>query len=188
MDGLLPAFLLAALTQIGDRPERLVIALGQRYRRTGAALLGVALAAIALMALAGAGGAALAGSINHRGLRLIEGLALLLAAAGGLWRGKPAPPLDGWRLGATATAALSLFVLALGERAQLLVAAIAGASGQPVATAIGGSAGLVLGLAPGAALGARWARLAPLRAIRIGLAALLALAGAGLIVSALELI
>lgn len=99
MDALLPALIVAALAEIGDRTQRLAMRLGKRFARPGAVIAGIALAALLSCAIAAALGSVLATEIDHRAIRLMTGVALLLAGGGAALRVKPADPVDGWRLG-----------------------------------------------------------------------------------------
>ncbi len=187
MDALIPAFVVAALAETGDRTQLLAILLGARFGRPVPVILGIALAALATMALAAAAGAAAAAAVSHRALQLMTGLALLLAGAGGFLAVKPAPPVDRWRLGALVSSAGAFFILEFGDKTQFVTAAIAGGSGHPVLTAIGAAAGVTAANAPAIVLGERWPRLVPLRAIRIVVAVLLVLAGTAMALRALQI-
>jgi putative Ca2+/H+ antiporter (TMEM165/GDT1 family) len=117
----------------------------------------------------------------------MTGVGLILAGSGAAFRVKPAESIDGWTIGAFASSAGAFFILALGDKTQFVTGAIAAGSGHPMLAAAGAAAGVTLADAPAAVLGARWAELAPLRAIRIGAGVALALAGLYLIVGALDL-
>ena len=187
MDALVPAFIVALLAELGDRTQLLAMLLGSRFRAPAAVLAGIALAAAINMALASAAGMEIATLIPHRAVQLMTGVALLLAASGAVVRVKPAPSVEGWRLGAFASSAGAFFILALGDKTQFLTMAIAAGSGQPVLAAVGAAAGVTLANAPAVVLGDRWPTLVPLRAIRIGAALALAVAGIVLVIGALEL-
>jgi Ca2+/H+ antiporter, TMEM165/GDT1 family len=187
MDALLPAFVVALLIEQGDRTQLLAQALGVRFARPAAVLAGIALAAILNMALAGVVGAEIAGHINHRAIQLMTGVALLLAASGAPFRVKPVESVEGWRLGALLSSAGAFFILALGDKTQFLTAAIGAGSGQPVLASAGAAAGVTLAHVPAVVLGDRWPALVPMRAIRIGVGIVLALAGVTLLIGALDL-
>jgi putative Ca2+/H+ antiporter (TMEM165/GDT1 family) len=187
MDALVPAFVVALLAELGDRTQLLAMLLGSRFRAPAAVLAGIALAAAVNMALAGVAGMEITNHVPHRAIQLMTGVALLLAASGAVLRVKPAPSVDAWRLGAFASSAGAFFILALGDKTQFLTMAIAAGSGQPVLAAMGAAAGVTLANAPAVVFGDRWPKLVPLRAIRIGAALLLALAGIALVIGALEL-
>lgn len=187
MDALIPAFVVAALAELGDRTQLLAILLGMRFRRPAAVIVGIALAALLTMALGAAAGAAAAAAVSHRALQLMTGLALLLAGAGGVFKVKPPPPVDRWRLGALASSAGAFFILEFGDKTQFVAAAIAGGSGHPVLTAIGAAAGVTAANAPAVVLGERWPRLVPLRIVRPAVGVLLVVAGAAMGLRALQI-
>jgi putative Ca2+/H+ antiporter (TMEM165/GDT1 family) len=187
MDALIPAFIVAALAELGDRTQLLAILLGTRFRSPAAVIAGIAIAALATMALGAAAGAAAAAAVSHRALQLMTGLALLLAGAGGFFGVKAAPPIDGWRLGALASSAGAFFILEFGDKTQFVTAAIAGGSGRPVLTAIGAAAGVAIGNVPAVVLGERWPKLVPLRLIRGIVGAVLVLAGLAMALRALQI-
>jgi len=185
MDALVPAFIIALLIETGDRTQLLAGLLGARFRRPAAVLGGIALATLLNMALAGVAGAEIAEHINHRAIRLMTGLALLLAGGGAFFRPKPPPAVERWTLGAFLSSAGAFFILAFGEKAQFATAAIAAGSGQPALAAAGAVAGVVLAQVPAVVLGERWPGPVPLRAIRMVAGALMAIAGLVLAIGAL---
>ena len=187
MDALVPAFLIALLAEFGDRTQWLAMALGERYRRPGPVIAGIALAAILNMGLAGAIGMEIAAYIPHRPVQLLTGVALILAASGALFRVKAPPTVETWTLGAFLSSAGAFFILALGDKTQFAIGALAAGSGYPWLAAAGGAAGVVVANAPAVVLGDRWPRIVPLRWIRLGAGALLGLAGIVLVIVALQI-
>jgi putative Ca2+/H+ antiporter (TMEM165/GDT1 family) len=188
MDALVPAFLVAAILEIGDTTQLLAILLGRRFDRPPAILAGIALAALANMAIGAAAGELIAAEINHRAILLMTGLSLILAGGGAPFRVKQPGAIDRWRLGAFASSAGAFFILALFDKTQFVAATFSAASGQPVSTAIGAAAGITIANAPAVLLGERWPQIAPLRAIRIVVGLLLVLVGLYLGFGALGLI
>jgi putative Ca2+/H+ antiporter (TMEM165/GDT1 family) len=187
MDALVPAFLIALLAELGDRTQLLAMALGERYRKPGAVIAGIALAAILNMGLAGAIGMEVAAYIPHRPVQLFTGVALILAASGALFSVKAPPTVETWKLGAFLSSAGAFFILALGDKTQFVVGALAAGSGYPWLAAAGGAAGVVVGNAPAVVLGDRWPEIVPLRWLRPGAGALLAFAGIVLVILALQI-
>ena len=188
MDALVPAFVVALLAELGDRTQLLAILLGDRFRKPAAVLAGIALAALVNMALAAAVGAEAALYINHRAIRLMTGVGLILAASGAAFRVKPPQSVDGWTIGAFASSAGAFFILALGDKTQFVTGAIAAGSGHPLFAAVGAAAGVTIANVPAVVLGTRWPALVPLRAIRIGAGIALGLAGLYLAFGALDLL
>lgn len=187
MDALVPAFLIALLAELGDRTQLLAMALGDRYRRPGAVIAGIALAAILNMGVAGAVGMEIAAYIPHRPVQLLTGVALLLAASGAAFRVKAPPTVDTWRLGAFLSSAGAFFILALGDKTQFAIGALAAGSGYPWLAAAGGAAGVTVANIPPVILGERWPQVVPLRWLRIGAGILLGLAGIVLVIMALQI-
>ena len=188
MDALVPAFIIAALAEIGDATQLLAILLGARFRKPAAVLAGIAVAALINMGLGAAAGAAIAATINHRAIGLMTGLSLILAGGGAALRVKAPDPIDTWRLGAFASSAGAFFILALFDKTQFVAATIAAGSGHPLLTAIGAAAGITVANAPAVVLADRWPKLVPLRALRLGAGGLLVLAGIVMAVRALGLV
>lgn len=187
MDALVPAFLIALLAELGDRTQLLAMALGDRYRRPGAVIAGIALAAILNMGVAGAVGMEIAAYIPHRPVQLLTGVALLLAASGAAFRVKAPPTVATWRLGAFLSSAGAFFILALGDKTQFAIGALAAGSGYPWLAAAGGAAGVTVANIPPVILGERWPQVVPLRWLRIGAGILLGLAGIVLVIMALQI-
>jgi putative Ca2+/H+ antiporter (TMEM165/GDT1 family) len=188
MDALVPAFVVAAILEIGDTTQLLAILLGTRFRAPLAVLAGIFVAALANMGLGAAAGGLIAAEINHRAILLMTGLSLILAGGGAPFRVKPAESVEKWRLGAFVSSASAFFILALFDKTQFVAATFSAAGGQPISTAIGAAAGITVANAPAVLLGARWPQIAPLRAIRIGAGLLLVLVGLYLCFGALGLI
>jgi putative Ca2+/H+ antiporter (TMEM165/GDT1 family) len=187
MDALVPAFLIALLAELGDRTQLLAMALGDRFRRPGAVIAGIALAAILNMAIAGAIGLEIAAYIPHRPVQLLTGVALILAASGALFRVKAPPTVETWRLGAVLSSAGAFFILAFGDKTQFAIGALAAGSGYPWLAVAGGAAGVIAAHAPAVMLGERWPAVAPLRWLRAGAGLLLGLAGIVLVILALQI-
>ncbi|MBA2934681.1 TMEM165/GDT1 family protein [Sphingomonas sp. CGMCC 1.13654] len=187
MDALVPAFLIALLAELGDRTQLQAMALGERFRPPGAVIAGIALAAIMNMAIAGAIGMEIAAYIPHRPVQLLTGVALILAGSGAVFRVKAPPTVETWKLGALLSSAGAFFILALGDKTQFAIGALAAGSGYPWLAAAGGAAGVIVGNAPAVVLGDRWPRIVPLRWLRVGAGALLGLAGIVLVIVALQI-
>jgi Ca2+/H+ antiporter, TMEM165/GDT1 family len=187
MNALVPAFIVAALIELGSRSQLLAMLLGDRFRRPGPVLAGILIAALVNMALAATAGFAITLYIEHTAILLMTGVALLLAGGGAVFAVKPPEPIDGWKLGAFASSCGSFLILALANETQFVTATIAAATGQPILAAIGATAGIMAADTPAVILGRRWSSVAPLRAIRIVAGMLLALAGVVLAIRALGL-
>jgi len=188
MDALLPTFISALLAEVGDKTQMLAGLLALRYRRNGAVLAGIAVAALANGLIAAAGGRLVADLVNFRAISLMVALALIAAGAGGLLRRrKPALPGYG-RLGAFATSAIAMFILEFGDKTQFLTLTLAVRADSLWLAAIGGAAGILGAAIPAVALGQRFETVLPLAALRLGISLLFLLIGLVVAVAALGLV
>lgn len=185
MDALLFSFVAAALAGWGERTQLLTALVSGRTANPLAAMLGWMLAALAICAVAGIGGAALHGEITPRALALLVALALGFAGIMGLFE----PPPPGWAArfkgGPFLTSLIFGFVFASGGRAQLMTFAFAAQSQTPWLAAAGGAAGMILAAIPAALLGKEFLDWR-LRPVRIGIAALFLLAGSIVALAAIQ--
>ena len=188
MDALLTTFLAAALAELGDKTQLLVIALAARYRKAGAVLAGVAVAALANNLIAAAGGVVINGMITLRAISLLVALALVFAGVAGIVRQKQPDMGSTWRTGAFLTTAGCFFLLEFGDKTQFLTAALAAQFDALGLAAAGATAGVVAANLPAALLAERTARILPLKAIRVGAAILFLLVGFIVAINALRLV
>lgn len=187
MDVLLATFLAAALAETGDKTQLLVMALAARYGRTGPILLGLVLAALAGSLAAAFAGAWIHDLITPRATALLVAVALVFAGVSGLIGGQRPEVGLHWKTGALITAAASIFIVELGDKTQLLTAALAAQFDSLFLAAAGATAGIVAANVPAALLGERLAT-APLRQARIGISVLFLVASFIVAVMSLELI
>lgn len=159
MEALVPAFVLAVLTQLGDRPAMLSAILADRYGRPVAVALAAAAAHAVGNGAAAIGGAVMAPMLTPNAQALLLAVALFFAAVGSLWPVKPPGRLEAWRLGSLLTAFLGVFALATGDRTQFLTMAVA-ARGQPGFAVAGATAGAFVVALVAAVLGElAWTRI-----------------------------
>lgn len=178
------AFLLALgvifLAELGDKSQLLALTLAAR-RPARQVLLGVSLAALLLQGLSAALGAALASAVPTSAVMLLAGLSFLLAAVLTLRRQDDEGRLTPARAGSTVLLSFAaLFVAELGDKTMLATAALATRE-SPLLIWLGGTAGFVLADALAIAVGLTLFRRLPVRAVRLGTAALLAVLGAVLL-------
>ncbi|AQR74895.1 TMEM165/GDT1 family protein [Sphingomonas sp. LM7] len=186
MEVLVPAFLLALLAQIGDRPALLTAVLADRFRRPLLVALAAGIAHALGSGFAALGGALVAPMLTPEAQSLLLAIALLAGGVTGI--GRPALPsrLERWRLGPFLTPMAGIFVLALGEQTQFVTFALA-TSGMPWFAAAGATLGALVVAVAAALLGeAGWARL-PLRWFRYAASAILLIAGTIIGLGALRL-
>ena len=188
MDALLTTLVAAFLAEWGDKTQLLVIALAARFRKPGAVLAGVAVAALANSAIAAIGGSLLSAIVTLRALSLLVALALVFAGVAALIRDKTPDMGRSWKVGAFLTALGCFFLLEFGDKTQFLTAALSAQFNAPALATAGATVGIVAANAPAALLGERLARALPLRGIRLGVGILFLIVGLYVAVSAWRLI
>ncbi|HEY0115605.1 MAG TPA: TMEM165/GDT1 family protein [Allosphingosinicella sp.] len=176
MEALLFSFVAAALAGWGERTQLLTALVSGRSGRPLTVLLGWTIAALAICAVAGVGGAMLHAEITARALALLVALSLAFAGIMGLFE----PPPPGWAArfkgGPFLTSLIFGFVFSSGGRTQLMTFALAAQSPTPWLAAAGGAAGMIVASVPAALLGKEFLDWR-LRPVRIGIAALFLVAG-----------
>lgn len=188
MDALLTTFLAAVLAEFGDKTQLLAIALAARYRKAGAVLAGIAVAALANNLLAAAGGVLISGMITLRAISLLVAVALIFAAIAGLIRQEdPSEMGSTWKTGAFVTSAACFFLLEFGDKTQFLTVALAAQYDSLLLASAGATAGVVVANLPAALLANRMREAVPLKRIRIGISALFLFVGFIVAVNALRL-
>lgn len=188
MDALLTTFIAAALAEFGDKTQLLVIAIAARYRKAGAVLLGVAVAALANNLIAAFGGTLVNGMITLRAISLLVAVALLFAGVAALIPQKsPAGMGANWKTGPFLTAAVCFFLLEFGDKTQFLTFAFAAQYNSLALAAAGATAGIVVANAPAAILAEGSRGLFRLKPLRLGIASIFLLIGFIVAVSALRL-
>lgn len=182
------AFLLALgvvfLAELGDKSQLLALTLAAR-RPAAQVLAGVALAALLLQGLSAGLGAALASTVPMSTVTLVAAGSFFLAALLTLRRKDDAAPVTPTRAGSTVLLSFAaLLVAELGDKTMLATAALA-AREDPVWTWLGGTAGFVLADAIAVLVGMALFRRLPVRGVRLGTAALLAVLGVVLLLGLL---
>jgi putative Ca2+/H+ antiporter (TMEM165/GDT1 family) len=140
MEALVPAFIAALLTQLGDRPAMLTAIVADRYGRPLTLALAAGLAHGAGNAVAAVAGAATAPLLTPNAQALFLAVALFIGGVSALWPVKPPARLDSWNIGSLLTGFLGVFSLALGGQTQFFTLAFA-VRGQPWFAAAGATAG-----------------------------------------------
>ena len=187
MDVLLTTFLAAALAELGDKTQLLVIILAARYNKPAAVIAAVAVAAIANTLLAAAGGVLINGMITLRAISLLVAIALILAAVGNFLPQKRPDMGSTWKTGAFLTTAGCFFLLEFGDKTQFLTATLAAQYNALAFAAAGATAGVIAANAPIVFLADRAQAVIPLKPLRYGIAALFLLAGFIVAINALRL-
>jgi putative Ca2+/H+ antiporter (TMEM165/GDT1 family) len=182
------AFLLALgvvfLAELGDKSQLLALTLAAR-RPAGQVLLGVSLAALLLQGLSAGLGAVLASAVPQSTVVLVAALGFFLAAVLTLRGTDDERVVTPARAGSTVLLSFAaLFVAELGDKTMLATAALAAREG-PLMVWLGGTAGFVLADALAIVVGTALFRRLPVRAVRLGTAALFVLLGAVLLLGLL---
>lgn len=186
----MPAFFLAllacALATLGGREVVSTARLSQSLGRGVGLLAVVWISSIVSSALAAWLGGAMAPLLAPDAKRVFAAFALLLGAGElALLRPRRKPDEPTRSAGAML---LVLFSSQITDAARFLVLALAIANGVPELTAAGGALGSGAVLTAAWALGGDWESRLPVRALRLGAAGLLLLAGIALLLSALGLV
>ena len=166
MEALVPAFLLAVLTQLCDKPAMLGAILADRYGRPLTVAFAAGLAQAATNFAAGVGGLLIGPVMTPNARALLLALALIFGALGTIGSNRVKDRLDGWKLGSLLTAFLGVLILSFGESTPFFTLALS-TGGQPWFAAAGASIGAFGVTFVAAVLGERlWASV-PWRWLRI---------------------
>ena len=186
MSPLFFALLGAFLLGLGARDQLIVAQLRDRLGASGAMLTVGVLGAVLTACLAAWAGAQLGEMLSASARTMFVAFALGLAAFELAWPNRLAPLREPTRsLGAIALVLLSRQAT---DAARLLVCALAAALATPGWAALGGAIGGAGAVALGWSLGGKLETHLPLRAIRVGLAVLLAIGAVAMALSARGLI
>src|SRR5579872_5000883 len=178
IEALLVSLTTVAIAEMGDRTQLLSLILAARYGRPWPILAGILLATLANHAAAGLIGAWFGRFLQPRTLDLVVGVSLILMA---LWTLKPdkldqeVTPLKS--SGVFLTTLVAFFIAEIGDKTQIATVALAAAYSNLAAVVTGTTCGMLLANIPVVFLGKAFAHRLPLRAIRLGAAALFALLG-----------
>ena len=187
VEALVPAFIAALLTQLGDRPAMLTAILADRYGRPLTVAFAAGLAHAAGNALAALLGIVMAPLLPPNAQALLLAIALFFGAVGAFWPVRVPDRLERWRLGSLLTSFAGVFILALGDRTEFFTFAIAARS-APWFAAAGATVGAFAVAFVAAVIGElSWARI-PFRAFRYLTGTLFLIAAAVIGLGALRLI
>jgi putative Ca2+/H+ antiporter (TMEM165/GDT1 family) len=191
VDPLLIAFVASALAEVGDKTQLLVIALAARYRRPGAVLLGVAVAALANTMIAAFGGTLVNGIVTLRAISLLVAVALIYTGVASLIPQKTESDEQlgsTWKSNAFLTSAICFFLLEFGDKTQFITFGIAAQFDSLWLAAAGATAGVLAANAPAALIGDAARDRLRSRAVRLPIAFLFLLVGFVIAVNALRIV
>ena len=186
------ALVVVFVAELGDKTQLVALGFGARYRLRWV-LTGIGLAYLATNLVSVVVGALLGAALPDAGVRVGGGVLFLVFAAWTLrGAGGEPDPDDPGELGEHAAArpmsvvfsvAVAMIVAELGDKTMLATATLA-STGNPVLVWCGATIGIFFAGALGAVAGRAIGDRVPDRAVQIGAAALFAVFGVGLIVSA----
>jgi putative Ca2+/H+ antiporter (TMEM165/GDT1 family) len=185
MGSLMAALVAALLIRMTDPSARYVAVAAERSGKAGVVLAGALAAIVVTHAIAAAAGFLLGPHMTPNPRLLFVALALLVAASGAVWPGKPLDP--GEARHPFAGTAGRLVAAGWSGRSEFVTLALA-ADGTAALAGAGGFVGSAVVLAFAAMGGDAVWRTQPHRAIGIGVGVVLATAGCWLAFSALRLI
>jgi putative Ca2+/H+ antiporter (TMEM165/GDT1 family) len=179
MEILLSSILLVALAEVGDKTMLLAIILAARFRRPLPIIAGIFTATIVNHALAAWAGAAVAGLLDGYWFRLAVAISFIAMAA---WTLKPdeidaADTGRSARFGAFLTTTVAFFAAEMGDKTQVATVALGARYHAVALVAAGTTIGMMIANVPAVYLGDRITKLVPMKAVRVGAAAIFALIG-----------
>ncbi len=186
MEALLPTVIAIILAESGSRMQRQTAALSSHFRGSAAILFALATTSFISLMFAGFAGIWVAQTLNYRARTLLLGLAFLFAAAGVAWPKKDPKAITGGQPFLTSLwrNALAQF----GDNSQFLVFAFAARGNAPLIAAWSGIAGVMIAALPAFLFPEDWKTIVHLKSLRWVFAGMLALAGTGFALSALQII
>lgn len=187
MEAIVPAFLLAVLSQLGERPAWLTAILADRYGRPLTVALAAGLAHALGNTIAAIAGVAMAPVLTPNAKALLLAVALVTGGLGALWRVKPPARLEGWRFGPLLTPLLGVSIVALGGGTQFFTLALA-TRGEPWFAAAGANIGAFAVAFVAAILGELGWKAVPYARIRFGIGILFLVSGIVIGLGALRLL
>jgi putative Ca2+/H+ antiporter (TMEM165/GDT1 family) len=178
MEPLLVSTGVVALAEIGDKTQLLALILAARYRKPLPIAFGILIATLVNHGLAAWLGALAAGWLGADAMRWILGLGFLVMAGWCLIPDKAEDgPTAAAKAGAFFATLIAFFLVEIGDKTQIATVALAARFHDIVLVTAGTTLGMMLVNVPAVLCGDRIARLAPLKLIRIGAAALFAILG-----------
>lgn len=182
------AFVGALLCQVSDRTAWLAALLGDRFQNTGQLVVAATVALSVSNVIGAAAGQIIAPMMTPNARALFIALALVSAGGAALFRSRRPGDMARSRIGALATALISLLAISIGDRTQFLTAALATRSTLPVFAAIGATLGSLVVVIPAMLAGEAQYRSLPHRPLRIGSGLILIFTGVIFGLGALRLI
>jgi Ca2+/H+ antiporter, TMEM165/GDT1 family len=179
--------LVVALAEIGDRTQLLAMVLATRFRAPVPILAGILAATLANHGLAATVGYFAADLIKGHWFQYVVALSFFATAAWTLIPDKDDDlPQQASRFGVFVTTAVAFFVVEMGDKTQIATISLAARFHQIALVAVGTTLGMMAANVPAVLLGEAATRIVPLKAVRIGAAALFSGLGVWTLVEAVR--
>ncbi len=173
------------IAEIGDRTMFVAVLFGIRYPRLWPVLLGMTTGLFINQAVSAVFGVWLFSLIPAQWHTLLIGLAFIAMAVWVLIPESEGDETDAMSArGMFMAAAVTFFVLEMADKTQLAVVTLAGASGSIIIVILGATLGILLVTTPALLIGYRFARVLPLRTIRIIASSMFLLLGVWMLLDA----
>jgi len=187
MEALWISALVVAIAEIGDKTQLLAIVLAAKFRKPVPIILGI-LAATLLNHLAAAALGYLVGDwLKGRTFQIVMGIGFLAMAG---WALIPDKEDDGALTrrpgGVFLTTLIAFFLVEIGDKTQIATSLLAARFHQVTLVAAGTTIGMMAANIPAVLLGERAARIVPLKYVRWAAAAIFAVLGAWVLITALR--
>jgi putative Ca2+/H+ antiporter (TMEM165/GDT1 family) len=173
LEAFLTSTAVVALAEMGDKTQLLAIVLAARFRRPWPIVLGILVATLANHALAALVGQQAAQILDGTWFRYLVAASFVAMAAWTLIpdkyeEGEQKPP----RFGAFVTTSVAFFLVEMGDKTQIATVALGARFNDVLLVTAGTTLGMMLANVPAVVLGDALVKRIPLKAMRIGAAAL----------------
>jgi putative Ca2+/H+ antiporter (TMEM165/GDT1 family) len=178
-----------AVAEIGDKTQLLAIVLAAKFRKPLPIILGILAATLLNHAAAAALGYLVAQWLSGRVFQIIVGAAFVAMAAWALIPDKEDEgALDRSRGGVFLTTLVAFFFVEIGDKTQIATSLLAARFHEIALVTAGTTIGMMLANIPAVLLGEAATRVVPLQVVRIVAAAIFALIGVWVLLSAFRLV
>lgn len=178
-----------AVGEIGDKTQLLAIVLAAKFRKPAPIILGILCATILNHTVAATLGFLVAKWLSGRIFQTIVGAAFIVMAG---WALVPDKDDDGalerTHGGVFLATLVSFFIVEIGDKTQIATSLLAARFNQITLVAAGTTLGMMIADVPAVLLGEAATRVVPLRLVRMVAAAIFALIGAWVLLSAWRLV
>jgi putative Ca2+/H+ antiporter (TMEM165/GDT1 family) len=177
---------LVALAEMGDKTQLLAIALAARFRKPWPILAGIFCATLLNHAAAAALGFIAAQWLEGGVFQIVVGVAFLAMAAWALVPDKEDERANQTNAGGVfLTTLVAFFLIEIGDKTQIATSLLSARFGDVLIVTAGTTLGMMAANTPAVWLGEAVTRVAPLAALRIGAALVMAATGVWTLVAAL---